>query len=134
MPRNNLKRWSQDEEEFIRQNAGKLTFVQMGEQVGRSALAVQLFMHRRHIVPGGTVRRNLVQEMLRLKFIHPENFMPTRSFFQATGINQMRWWDIYNGRKNVNETEYLALARYFGITLEEAFEARPLSLFETGGG
>ena len=73
---------------------------------------------------------NMVQEILRLKFRHPENFMPNRAFYQEVGINQMRWWDIFYGRKNINQEEYIALSKYFGITLEEAFAARQLCIFE----
>ena len=89
----------------------------MARRLGKTEIAVQLFIHRRQIPLGAKVRRNLVTEMLRLKFIHP-------------------WYDIYFGRKAVTETEYLALARYFGVTLQEAFESCQLSLFETpaGGG
>ncbi|MDY5433678.1 XRE family transcriptional regulator [Bacteroides pyogenes] len=126
----NNGRWKPEEEAFIRENAGKLTIEQMSEAVGRSPLAVHLFMHRRQIVVGQTVRRNLVQEMLRLKFRHPENFMPSRHFYRETGINQMRWWVIFRGEKNITQQEYVALSKYFGITLEEAFEARQLSFFE----
>ncbi len=79
-----------------------------------------------------TVKRNIVQEMLRIKFRHPENFMPTRTFYHEVGINQMRWWDLFHGRKNITQTEYIALSKYFGLTLEEAFEARQLCIFEEG--
>lgn len=102
----------------------------MAEHLGKSVLAVKLYMHRNHIIIGQTVKRNIVQEMLRIKFRHPENFMPTRAFYCEVGINQMRWWDLFHGRKNITQTEYVALSKYFGLTLEEAFEARQLSMFE----
>lgn len=125
----NHGRWKDEEEQYIRENAGKLTFEEMANHVNKSPLAVQLFMHRRKIVTGQTVKRNLVQEILRIKFKHPENFMSTRQFYQDVGINQMRWWDIYYGRKPVTQQEYIALSEYFGITLQEAFEARQLNMF-----
>ena len=126
----NNGRWQPHEEMFVRDNAGKLTLQQLADKVGRSPLAVQLFMHRKHIVVGQTVKRNLVQEMLRIKFKHPENFLPTRTFYQAVGINQMRWWDIFYGRKNISQREYIVLCEYFGVTMQEAFEARQLCIFE----
>lgn len=126
----NNGRWKPEEEAFIRENAGKKTLQQLAEKVHRSPLAVQLFMHRKHIVVGQTVKRNLVQEMLRIKFKHPENFLPTRSFYQTVNINQMRWWDIFYGRKNISQQEYIALCEYFGVTMQEAFEARQLCIFE----
>ena len=46
----NNGRWTPEEEEYIRKNAGKATLAEMAEHVSRSELAVQLFMHRRKIV------------------------------------------------------------------------------------
>lgn len=126
----NNGRWQPHEETFVRDNAGKMTLQQLADIVGRSALAVQLFMHRKHIVVGQTVKRNLVQEILRIKFKHPENFLPTRSFYKAVGINQMRWWNIFYGKKNISQQEYITLCEYFGVTMQEAFEARQLYIFE----
>ncbi|MEG1006556.1 MAG: XRE family transcriptional regulator [Bacteroides sp.] len=125
----NNGRWTPEEEQYIRDNAGKQTLEEMSAYVNRSPLAVQLFMHRRKIVTGQLVKRNLVQEILRIKFRHPEDFMSTRKFYTAVKINQMRWWDIYYGRKPVTQQEYIALSDYFGITLQEAFEARQLNMF-----
>lgn len=125
----NYGRWKDEEEQYIRENAGKQTLQEMAVQVNRSPLAVQLFMHRRKIVIGQIVKRNLVQEILRIKYKHPENFMSNRQFYHEVGINQMRWWDIYYGRKPVTQQEYIALSEYFDITLQEAFEARQLNIF-----
>lgn len=125
----NNGRWKPEEEYFVQENAGKLTLAEMSAHVGRSPLAVQLYMHRKKIVVGQTVKRNIVQEMMLIKFRHPENFSPNRAFYQEVGINQMRWWDIYYGRKQITQQEYIALTSYFGITLEEAFKTRQLNLF-----
>ena len=125
----NNGRWTPEEEKYIRDNAGKLTLSEMAAFVGRSELAVQLFMHRRKIVIRQVVKRNLVQEILSLRFKHPENFMPNRPFYKEVGINQMRFWDLYYGRKSITNEEYLSLCDYFGITLQEAFEARLLNIF-----
>ena len=125
----NNGRWTPEDEEYIRKNAGKASLAEMAEHVSRSELAVQLFMHRRKIVVRQVVKRNLVQEILRMKFKHPENFIPNRPFYKAVGINQMRFWDLYYGRKPITQEEYLSLCDYFGITLQEAFEARQLNIF-----
>ena len=77
----NNGRWTPEEEEYIRENAGKATLAEMAEHVSRSELAVQLFMHRRKIVVRQVVKRNLVQEIFGLKFKNPGNFMPKRPFF-----------------------------------------------------
>lgn len=126
----NNGRWTSEEEQYVRENVGKKTFTELAEHIGRSELAVQLFLHRKKIVIGKTVKRNLVQEILRIKFRHPENFMPNRSFYKEVNINQMRFWDIYFGRKQVTQEEYIALSEYFGLTLQEAFEARQLNIFD----
>ena len=125
----NNGRWTPEEEKYIRDNAGKLTLSEMAAFVGRSELAVQLFMHRRKIVIRQVVKRNLVQEILSLKFKHPENFMPNRPFYKEVGINQMRFWDLYYGRKPITNDEYLSLCDYFGITLQEAFDESQLNIF-----
>ncbi len=126
----NNGRWQPHEDEYVRENVNKKTLEQIAEHVGRSPLAVQLYMHRNHIVVGQTVKRNIVQEMLKMKFNHPENFKPTRTFYTTVRINQMRWWDIFYGRKNISQREYISLCSYFGVSMEEAFEARQLSIFE----
>ncbi len=82
----NNGRWTPEEEEYIRKNAGKATLAEMAEHVSRSELAVQLFMHRRKIVVRQVVKRNLVQEILRMKFKHPENFMPNRPFYKPLAL------------------------------------------------
>lgn len=124
----NYGKWPLEYEQYVRDNADKLTLAQMAEHLGKSKLAIKLFMHRRQIVVGHTVKRNLAQEILRLRFRYPEDFAPNRRFYQTVGINQMRWWDIYNGRKPVTPEEYQALTEYFGITLEEAFNAQQLTI------
>lgn len=79
---------------------------------------------------GPVVKRNLVQRMLQLRFRNIEDFQPSRKFYQETGIGQRRWWSIFHGREQITKEEYLKLANYFGVTLQEAFESRQLDLFE----
>jgi hypothetical protein len=102
----------------------------MASHLHKSELAVKLFLHRRQISFGKTVKRNIVIELLRMKFTHPEYFHPTRDFYNAVSINQVRWWDLYYGRKSITQQEYLDLTKHFNITLEEAFEVRQLVLFD----
>lgn len=124
----NYGRWTSESEQYVRDNAGKLTLAQMAEHLGKSELAVKLFMHRRQIVVGKIVKRNLVLEILSLRFRYPEDFNPNRRFYNTVGINQMRWWNIYYGRKPVTQEEYMSISEYFEITLEEAFNARQLTI------
>lgn len=126
----NHGRWTSEQEEFIRANVGKMTHKQMAAHLGKSTLAIRLFIHRRQLHARSSIKRNLAKEILRVKFRHPENFSPSRNFYATTGLTQQRWWALYRGEKPITEHEYLAISQYFGLTLEEAFEARQLSLFE----
>lgn len=90
---------------------------------------LKLFLHRYRIFPE-TEDRNLAQEIIALKFIYPEYFTPTRTFFNVTGIGQRRWWQLYRGDKKMTESEYKAITEHLEISLQEAFEVRQLILFE----
>ena len=122
-----MKHWSQTEKQFVRNNAGKLTIAQLAANIGRTEDAIKLFLHRNRIVIGPTVQRNIVIELLKLRFKNPEDFTPSKAFYAETRLTAPRWWDLYFGRKPITENEYLALTAYFGITLQEAFATRQLS-------
>lgn len=124
------KRWTAQEAEYVQQNLGKVSFEYMAASLGRSPMSVRLFVLRRRMTTGSLVKRNLLMEMLKLKFRHPEEFTPTRAFYKETGIGQRRWWNLYYGRKSITGEEYTAVAEYLGITIQEALESRQLELFE----
>lgn len=116
------KRWTAQEAEYVQQNLGKVSFEDMAASLGRSPMSVRLFVLRRRMTTGSLVKRNLLMEMLKLKFRHHEEFTPTRAFYKETGIGQRRWWDLYYGRKSITGEEYTAVAEYLGITIQEALE------------
>ena len=124
------KRWTENDITFVKQNLGKLSFEQMGWELNRSAMSVRLFALRNRLTVGLQVKRNILMEMLKIKFRHPEDFTPTRVFYTETGINQRRFWDLYYGRKAISSKEYAAVADYLGITMQEALGSRQLDLFE----
>jgi hypothetical protein len=124
------KRWTENDITFVKQNLGKLSFEQMGRELNRSAMSVRLFALRNRLTVGLQVKRNILMEMLKIKFRHPEDFTPTRVFYTETGINQRRFWDLYYGRKAISGKEYAAVADYLGITMQEALGSRQLDLFE----
>ena len=124
------KRWTEEDATFVKNNLGKLSFEQMGRALNRSAMSVRLFALRNRLTVGLQVKRNFLMEMLRIKFRHPEDFTPTRTFYTETGINQRRFWNLYYGRKNISSKEYAAIAEYLGVTLQEALDSRQLDLFE----
>lgn len=128
------KRWTEEDATFVKNNLGKLSFEQMGRALNRSAMSVRLFVLRNRLTVGLQVKRNILMEMLKIKFRHPEDFTPTRAFYVETGINQRRWWDLYYGRKPITGKEYAAVADYLGVTIQEAFDSRQLNLFEENKG
>ena len=128
------KRWTEEDATFVKNNLGKLSFEQMGRALNRSAMSVRLFVLRNRLTVGLQVKRNILMEMLKIKFRHPEDFTPTRAFYKETGINQRRWWNLYYGRKPITGKEYAAVADYLGVTIQEAFDSRQLNLFEENKG
>ncbi|MBM6865864.1 XRE family transcriptional regulator [Bacteroides caecigallinarum] len=122
--------WKQNEIDFLTENIGKLTLAEMATTLGKTELAVKLYMHRHRMNIGPVVKRNLLQELLRMKFGNPKFFQPTREFYAEIGITQRRFWDLFHGRKQITDAEYLQFAKYFNVSLEEAFEARQLNLFQ----
>ncbi len=123
------KRWNSHDEEYVRENLGRLSFEDMGEYLERSPMSVRLYVLRRKLTTGQLVKRNLLMALLKIKFRHPEDFSPTRMFYRETGIGQRRYWDLYFGRKPITGKEYSAVAEYFGITVTESIESRQLELF-----
>lgn len=123
------KRWDSYDEEYVRENLGRLSFEDMGRHLGRSPMSVRLYVLRRKLTTGQLVRRNLLMALLKIKFRHPEDFSPTRMFYRETGIGQRRYWDLYFGRKPITGKEYSAVAEYFGITVTESIGSRQLELF-----
>ena len=123
------KRWDSYDEEYVRENLGRLSFEDMGRHLGRSPMSVRLYVLRRKLTTGQLVKRNLLIALLKIKFRHPEDFAPTRLFYNETGIGQRRYWDLYFGRKPITGKEYSAVAEYFGITVTESIESRQLELF-----
>ena len=124
------KRWTFEDIAFVKRNLGKVSLKDMASHLKRSPMSVRLYILRNRLTPGPLVKRNLLMEMLKLKFRHPEEFTPTRAFYKETGIGQRRWWDLYYGRKSITGKEYTAVAEYLGITIQEALESRQLELFE----
>lgn len=121
-------RWTLEEQDYILSNINKLTIDQMAEHVGRSIMSVTLFLHRQRLTAKGK-DNSILKQMLKMKFGKPEYFTPTRDFYNDVDISQKRWWDLFHGRKAITEKEYIKLCDTFKITLEEAFEARQLTLF-----
>ena len=128
--RSKINRWTKQEENFVRQNLGQLSIKEMATRLERTEMSVRLYILRNRLTVRQLIRRNLLLEMLKIKFRHPEDFTPTRLFYKETNINQRRYWDLYFGRKPITGKEYVAVAEYLGVTVQEAFDSRQLDLFE----
>ena len=106
-----------------------MSFEDMGKHLERSPMSVRLYVLRRKLTTGQLVKRNLLIALLKIKFRHPEDFAPTRLFYNETGIGQRRYWDLYFGRKPITGKEYAAVAAYLGVTITESVDSRQLELF-----
>lgn len=125
------RHWTDEEQRYIAQNFGRLTFEEMGLHVGRTARAVRLYCLRRKMTAGGrTVKRNLLVELLRLKFRNLEDFTPSRAFYNTVQIGQRRYWNLFFGRCQITGDEYVRVANYLGVTIQEAMASRQLELFD----
>lgn len=124
------QRWSENQEKFLKENLGKLTIEDIAKELGKSQLAVKLYIHRNRISYKPSVKRNLVVELFILKFKNPEYFNVTTEFLKAVKINQVRFWKLYRGEERPTDAEYISLAQHLDISLEEAFSSRQLKLFD----
>lgn len=122
-------RWNPEEEMLLRENLNKKTFEEIGGMLGKSELAVKLYVHRNRIQYRPSVKRNIVLELFRIKLVNPDYFQVTTIFLKAAQINQVRFWKLYRGEERPTDDEYLRLTTTLGVSLEEAFNARQLSLF-----
>ena len=129
------KTWTQEEMHFLKYYIGVLSMDEIYRTLGpnRSRTSVDLKIKRMRLAKVKTVspervKRNLVTEMLRQRIGDPRNFQPQRDFYERTKIGQKRFWQLYNGEKNLTETEYLALVQEWNVSLPDAFEIRQVKI------
>lgn len=124
------RKWTADEKKILYDNIGKRSAEEIAEMVGRTPNAVKIYALRKRLSWRPGVRKNLIIEVLRLKFGKPEYFAPTREFYEAVGMTQMRFWALYRGECAPTEKEYNSLKKELGVSSEEIFENRQLKLFD----
>lgn len=127
------KSWMNWELEFIKSNLEKLTLEDIAKHLHRSEMSVRLYVLRKRLPYGERVKRNLLLELLKARFPHPEDFLPSRRFYNTVGIGQRRWWQLYFGREAITSEEYAAVAKYLNVSIGEALETHQLELFEEEG-
>ena len=127
--------WTQEEMHFLKDNIGVLAMDEIYRTLSphRSRTSVDLKIKRMRLAKVKTisperVKRNLITEMLRQRIGDPRNFQPQRDFYERTKIGQKRFWQLYNGEKNLTETEYLALVQEWNVSLPDAFEIRQVKI------
>ena len=125
------KKWNRDEVAYLVDNYGKMSLEDLSRELNRSVMAVCLYALRHRLDDKHqVVKENRLKKLLEYRFRHLEDFHPSKYFFKETGINQVRYWDLFFGRKPIKPQEYKAVAEYFSITISEAFDSLQLNLFD----
>src|SRR5690606_14840764 len=91
------RHWTDEQKKYVTENAGKLSFEEMADHIGKTKNAVHLFIHRNRIQYKPAVKVNLLKEILDIAFTRAEYFKPTTDFFKEIGMTQMRFWSLYRG-------------------------------------
>lgn len=124
-------KWTETDDKFVRDNIGRMPYKELCKHLGRSEKAVRLYVLRQRIdVPGLKVKKNLLRNLLQIRFRNIEDFAPSKAFYESVGISSHRYYDIFFGRCQIKGEEYARIADYFNITVSECMEARQLSLFD----
>lgn len=123
--------WSYTEKSFLLENWERLTPRQIAEHLGKTENAVNLYIHRKRLTHRESpVKKNILRQILGMRFIRPELFHPDRQFLLDVSMTQVRFWKVYRGEAPLSIAEYVKIVNVLGISLENAFEARQLNLFD----
>lgn len=126
------RRWTAEEVAYIKANATTVSIRDMAARLGRSELSVQLYMLRHDIARYQQVKRNLLRELIAVK-IDTAYFHPTKEFYRAIGINQVRFQQIWQGYRQATNKEMEAVAKHLKLTSDELMKFmfnRQLNLFD----
>ena len=91
---------------------------------------MNLYIHRKRLTHQDTAKKNLLKEMLSMSFIRHELFHTYRRFLKDVCMTHVRFWRVYRGETPLSTKEYIKIASVLEISLEKAFEARQLKLFD----
>ena len=117
------KRWTNSDVEFLCEHALDMDPKDIAERLGRSSKSVVLYMFRH-----GIARRELIGTKIDARYFHP-----TREFYISTGINQVKFQEIWQGYRQATNDEMAAVARHLKCTREELlkfFSSLQLNLFD----
>lgn len=124
------KAWTREDISYLTQNYGRLPLKDIARRLDRTELAVRLYVLHHRLQPEGQrqVKRNLLLELLKLRFRHLEDFTPSRWFYAECHLSPNRFSDLFYGRKQITPDEYKAIAAYFDIAAAEALDSRQLEI------
>jgi len=125
-----MKHWSKAQTRYVFKYINEKPRPQIAKDIGRSELALDLYLHRHRNDPRLLDKKNLLIQLLQKKFKDITCFTPNRSFFDEVKIGQKRYWSIYKGTDQITGEELKRIADYLDVTLEGVYEARQTSLFE----
>lgn len=125
--------WTKKEEAIVRNNAGMMSFENIGKLIGRSALSVQLFMYRKKIPSRRQIARPIVTLMLRTKFGDETLFQPNKAFYARVEMSSRRFQTLAQGYAQPTQDEIIRISRALSMRPDEMLklqDATQLELFE----
>lgn len=112
------KKWNKKEAAYLVDNYGKMSLEELSANLGRSVMAVRLYALRHRLDDKHqVVKENRLKKLLEYRFRHLEDFHPSKFFFRETGINQVRYWDLFFGgsqlsRRNTRLLPNISILRF----------------------
>lgn len=119
-----MKPWTEKEKQYLTESWGNVPIKDICAYLNRSEQAVNCQVVRMRLPAGKATENNLLMIALKTRFVRPEWFMPDRTFFRVTGINQKRWWKLYRGEDIIIEDELVRLFETLNIDHSLFFELR----------
>ena len=101
------KHWKKEEKEFLLSNLTKMSVSEIAVALNRSEMSVNLFMYRHKIAKKSQVKKNIMRDLIAIKFIDADYFTPNRSFFIAANINHTRWGKLMPGYAQATQAEMM---------------------------
>lgn len=123
-------RWTKSQERYVLKHIHDKPKPQIAKDIGKSELALDLWLHRHRNDPRLVPKKNLLIQLLQKKFRDISCFVPSRSFFDYVKVGQKRYWAIYKGIEPISEDELKRIAEWLDVSLEGIYEARQVELWQ----
>ena len=114
---------------YLEKNVGSKDIHDIAQELDVDYNELHLFLHRSRRFKLQK-QDNIVLRLLTVKFTYPEYFMPTKQFYQCTGIKQGRWWQLYRGEKKPTGKECAAIVKHLKVSDKEVQGWLQLDLFD----